>query len=114
MPNLTPEQEAAFVNAVKLSFIAGSASAGGSIGLKYAIDVNANNSAVTRGDAPKSEFWRLNDAAGAGIAGEGGLGFFAGVAAGTATGAIKLDFGTGKATKRSREPALTKLPRPYV
>ena len=109
LPPLTQEQEAAFIKATKLTFIAGLASAGGAVGLRYATDVNANNLAGKRGDSPKSGFRRLNDTVGAGIAG-GLLGLVAGA---KATG-LKTDFGTGKAAKRSREPAWTTLPRPYV
>ena len=109
LPPLTPEKEAAFIKATKLMFIAGVASAGGAVGLQYATDVNANNSAVKRGNAPKSGFRRYNEAVLA-----GGAGLFVGLVAGAKATGLKADFGTGKAAKRSREPAWSRLPRPYV
>ena len=109
LPALTTEQEAAHIKAAKLTFIAGVASAGGSIGLKYATDVNANNSAVKRGNAPKSGFRRYNEAVLA-----GGAGYFVGAFAGGKATGLRQAFGTGKDAKHSREPAWTKLTRPYV
>lgn len=69
---------ARFARAFTVTYIAGVASGGGSIGLKYATDVNANNSAVKRGNAPKSGFRRYHEAALA-----GGAGFFVGAFAGS-------------------------------
>lgn len=109
LPALTTEQEAAHIKAAKLTFIAGVASGGGSIGLKYATDVNANNSAVKRGNAPKSGFRRYNEAVLA-----GGAGFFVGAVAGAKATGLGQAFGTGKDANHSREPAWTKLTRPYV
>lgn len=109
LPPLTREQEAAHIKATKLTFIAGLASAGGAAGLKYATDVNANNSAVKRGNAPKSGFRRYNEAALA-----GGAGLFVGFVAGAKATGLGQAFGTGKDAKHSREPAWTKLTRPYV
>ena len=108
-PNMTKEQEAAHIKAAKLTFIAGLASGGGSIGLKYATDVNANNSAVKRGNAPKSGFRRYHEAVLA-----GGAGAFVGAVAGVKATGLGQAFGTGKDAKHSREPAWTKLTRPYV
>ena len=80
---------ARFARAFTVTRIAGFASAGGSIGFKYATDVNANNSAVKRGNAPKSGFRRYHEAALAGAAGS----FVGSVAGAKATGQA---FGTGK------------------
>jgi hypothetical protein len=106
---MTKEQEAAHIKALKLTFIATLASAGGATGLKYATDVNANNLAVTRGNAPKSGFRRYNEAALA-----GGAGLLVGFVAGTKATGLGQAFGTGKDANHSREPAWTKLTRPYV
>ena len=68
---------ARYARAFTVTRIAGFASGGGSIGFKYATDVNANNSAVKRGDSPKSGFRRYNEAVLA-----GGAGLFVGTVAG--------------------------------
>jgi len=62
----------------RMAMIAGSASAGGTIGLKYATDVNANNLAVKRGESTKSG---LRRAAGALVS--GGAAFILGAGAAT-------------------------------
>jgi len=103
------EDFARFARAFTVTRIAGFASGGGSIGLKYATDVNANNSAVKRGNAPRSRFRRYHEAVLA-----GGAGFFVGAFAGAKATGLGQAFGTGKDANHSREPAWTKLPRPYV
>ena len=100
---------ARFARAFTVTHMAGLASAGGSIGLKYATDVNANNSAVKRGNAAKSGFRRYNEAVLA-----GGAGFFVGAFAGSKAAGLGQAFGKGKDANHSREPAWTNLPRPYV
>lgn len=75
-----------------MAMIVGSASAGGTIGLKYATDVNANNLAVKRGESTKSGLRRV---AGALVAGSAAAILGAGaVGAGTSTGPYgDLQFG---------------------
>ena len=72
----------------RMAMIAGSASAGGTIGLKYATDVNANNLAVKRGESTKSG---LRRAAGALVSGGAAFILGAGAAAAGAAASARND-----------------------
>ena len=108
LADMNPGEEAAFIKALKIAFIATHASGGGATGLKYATDVNANNSAVKRGNSPKSGVRRFAEASVTGAAG-----FLVGdLASGKAVLLSQLParFGTGK----HRPAAWAKLTHRYV